>query len=420
MSSVGSPRTGPVFGSVESVSTAGDAERLNLVTGRPSRSRVHPRWMFAGIWLVYLVPTFGTAWQVEQPVRRVLGLLVVIGFAALYLYTFGLSRGRRWRGSEVEPKEQAVILISSVALIVIGCRLIGEDALAMTVYLAVSSVLLLPYRLSLLAVGATITAVEISGRTIPGWQSQDSLAFSIFLAALAIWGISQMITRNVQLALAHEEIARLAVAQERSRFARDMHDLLGHSLTVVTVKAELAGRLVALDPQQAEKEIADVERLARDALADVRAAVSGYREVTLATELLSARTALEAAGITAELPGAVDHVSGERRELFGWAVREGATNVVRHSGASRCRILLTSAAVEIIDDGAGPPRTCPDGELGPDGELRVGRVEEVATPAPARLGTGLIGLRERADVVGAAVTVGRVGPEGGFRLKVGW
>jgi two-component system sensor histidine kinase DesK len=211
-----------------------------------------------------------------------------------------------------------------------------------------------------------------------------------------------MAERNAQLRLAREELAALAVEQERARFARDLHDVLGHSLTLLAMKAELAGRLVSLDPERAEAEIAEVERLARDALVDVRAAVGGYRHATLAGELVAARAALDAAGITADLPNVVEDVPGERRELYGWAVREGVTNVVRHSGAGRCRVVLHRDAVEVLDDGHGPGGA-PDAEAEP-------RVSP---------GHGLTGLRERAEAVGAKVVVGR-SDEGGFRLRVGW
>ncbi len=164
----------------------------------------------------------------------------------------------------------------------------------------------------------------------------------------------------------------------------------------MTMKTELAGRLVRVAPDRAEAEIAEVERLARDALADVRAAVAGYREANLAVELAWARAALDAAGIEAVLPGAVDDVPGERRQLFGWAVREGVTNVVRHSGARRCAVRLSPDAVEIVDDGRGP---------GP------------GSPDPS--GHGLAGLRERATQAGAVLTVAHA-PEGGFVLRVGW
>ena len=132
----------------------------------------------------------------------------------------------------------------------------------------------------------------------------------------------------------------LAVDNERSRFARDLHDILGHSLTVITVKAELAKKLMDVDPVRARAEVDDLERLARDALADVRRAVEGYRELTLPGELARARTALAAAEIEAELPNSTDDVPSDRRELFAWTIREGVTNVIRHSHAKRCVVVL--------------------------------------------------------------------------------
>jgi two-component system sensor histidine kinase DesK len=136
---------------------------------------------------------------------------------------------------------------------------------------------------------------------LPGWSPMADVAFSVALAALAMWGVTGMLQRNIELAQAQATIAELAVQNERTRFARDLHDILGHSLTVLTVKAELAGRLVPIDPVRAEREIGEVERLARDALADVRAAVAGYREVSLAVELATAKEVLAAAGIAAVL-----------------------------------------------------------------------------------------------------------------------
>src|SRR6185437_13830912 len=145
------------------------------------------------------------------------------------------------------------------------------------------------------------------------------------------------------------------------RFARDLHDLLGHSLNVVSVKAELAGRLVTIAPERAQAELADIQRLTREALADVRSAVGGYSEVSLGAELARARSALEAAEIEPELPAGVDDIPEERHELFGWAVREGVTNVVRHSGAKRCWIALTPTSVAIEDDGSGPGTSVAEG-----------------------------------------------------------
>jgi two-component system sensor histidine kinase DesK len=250
----------------------------------------------------------------------------------------------------------------------------------------------------------------------------------------------------------NSEVARLAVAEERLRFSRDLHDILGHSLTVITVKAELAGRLLDVDPVRAATEVADVEWLSRDALAQVRGAVSGYRDVTLPAEIASARSALEAAGIEPVLPAAVDDVPAERRELFGWAVREGVTNVVRHSGARRCRVSLTAGAVEVADDGGGQAagsggagaaaglsegapaagsssgaRAAGSSEgapaAGPSSGARAAGSSAGALAAavydggPHGHGHGLAGLAERAAAAGGRLVVGRA-PEGGFLLRV--
>ena len=205
-----------------------------------------------------------------------------------------------------------------------------------------------------------------------------------------MYGIQQMMLRNVALLSAHEENARLAVDNERNRFARDLHDILGHSLTVITVKAELAQKLMDVDPDRARAEVDDLERLARDALADVRRAVEGYRELTLPGELARARTALAAAEIEAVLPNSTDEVPSERRELFAWTIREGVTNVIRHSHASHCEVVLHEDRVEIVDDGVGPREN--------------------------GAGHGLTGLRERASVLNGTVVTRTLDP--GFSLTV--
>jgi two-component system, NarL family, sensor histidine kinase DesK len=203
--------------------------------------------------------------------------------------------------------------------------------------------------------------------------------------------------RNHELTAARAELARTAVAAERERFARDLHDLLGHSLSVVTIKAELAGRLLPLRPADAGAEIGDVERVARQALSEVREAVSGYHQPTLAGEMEGARVALSAAGIIAEFERTSIKLDPEVEAVLAWAVREGATNVIRHSGASRCQVRvhagLADAAVEVVDDGSGPA---------------------VADDDP---GHGLAGLTERAESLRGRMEAGAL-PGGGFRLSV--
>jgi two-component system sensor histidine kinase DesK len=212
------------------------------------------------------------------------------------------------------------------------------------------------------------------------------------VVAASLITASLLRTSNSQLRLAHDEIARLAVVEERARFGRDLHDVLGHSLTVVTVKSDLARRLVKIDPDKAEAEIADIEKLARSAMADLRLAVANYREIDLDAEVVSANTALSAAGITPHLPVATDMVDPTLRPTFAWVLREGITNVIRHSGATECRVSVGRNWLTVVDDGCGNTGA-----------------------GFASSGHGLRGLRERAAEVGATLEAGP-GIRGGFEL----
>jgi two-component system, NarL family, sensor histidine kinase DesK len=358
-------------------------------------------WIFAAVWLVYLLPVLQEAMAVPSTWRRVVGVAAVVAFGVAYVWSFMQLRRWRRRGWRVPPGWRIAVLGLSVALFVVAVATVRAQALAILVFVAVQAVFVLPRRAGLVGAGVCVVAAEALAR-IPGWSSMEEVGFSVALAAIAMWGVTGMLQRNVELAQAQARLAELAVQNERSRFARDLHDILGHSLTVLTVKAELAGRLVALDPERAEREIAEVEQLARQAMADVRAAVSGYREASLPGELASARAALYAAGITADLPTAADAVPPERRELLAWTIREGVTNAVRHSAARHVWVRLDADGVEVADDGRGPAGD--PGAVGVRGDQH---------------GHGLAGLRERAAAVGAAVTVSRR-EGGGFVLRVGW
>jgi two-component system sensor histidine kinase DesK len=232
------------------------------------------------------------------------------------------------------------------------------------------------------------------------------------------------------------ELARAAVAEERLRIARDLHDLLGHSLSLITLKAELAGRVISTDPDRAAREIGELESVARQSLADVRGAVAGFRQPDLAGELVAARQLLDAAGIAAEITSA--ETSGLPQELdsaLAWAVREGATNVVRHSTATQVFIAVSvgpnAAIAEIRDNGRpapddnGPLHATGPGPAaltaaaltataltaGPVGRTALGR------PHPSFAGSGLTGLAERIRNLGGELSAGSAGGHG-FLLRV--
>ncbi len=178
----------------------------------------------------------------------------------------------------------------------------------------------------------------------------------------------------------------LAAAAEREEIGRDVHDLLGHSLTVLTLKAEVAHRLVRRDPEAAEHELAEIVELSRSALADVRATVTRLRVPDLAGQLEASRTAFAAADIAAVFSGQASDVPLPQRELLAWALREGTTNVLRHAGATHVRIGLAPGRVRVQDDGAGV--------------------------AGHRPGNGLTGLRERVEAIGGTLALTSPAPDG--------
>lgn len=356
------------------------------------RQRAAVFWV--AIWLVFLGSPLQAIWNHPGGWARDLGLVCLFGYAATYVGMFAVLR-LSWRTQESgNPKLAAGGLLLLAAMLAGTAPAAGSSCLVLVAFLGAAAMFSLPLPWGWLVVVPIAVGTEVSARLVPGWQDQQwGPAFSVLFAAVAVFGVRLAIGRNVALLQARERLAEMAVEEERARMTRDLHDILGHSLTVITVKAELAGRLVALDPDRAEREIDDVERLARDALADVRATIQGRREITLPSELINARSALAAADIDADVSQAVDEVHSRDRELFAWAVREGVTNVVRHSKATRCRVRLTATSVEVHDDGVGESATALDGH-------------------------GLAGLRERVRRVGGLMTTGRSHDLGGFCLRV--
>ena len=357
-------------------------------------------WVFAAIWLFYLGENAGVLLRAPHGWWRDLGIVGLAGFAVLWLASVVLLR----RVSAGAPRPRRLDLWTWLAvaglLITAAAQVpaIGYHALTCLVYVTATAMLGLPLVQALPFAAALLVAAELLPRLVPGWQD-GGYGLGVLLASLATWGMRLATDRQRRLLQAQREIAELAVQNERARIASDLHDILGHSLTVVTVKAELAQRLLDVDVDRARRELRDLEALARDALSDVRATALGMRGISLPGEIATAREALAAANIAAELPGAADEVPTRLRELFAWTIREAVTNVVRHSTASWCAVRLTGSSVEIVDDGVGP---------GPDPPV----------PAGPGGGQGLPGLRRRAEAAHARLSVGARGDGPGFRVRV--
>ncbi|MFF3543324.1 sensor histidine kinase [Streptomyces platensis] len=207
--------------------------------------------------------------------------------------------------------------------------------------------------------------IALSGAAgyLTGWRDDDpwgafGIGYGTFLSGMVTATVLSLFDTIQELNTTRQELARSAVEKERLRFSRDLHDLLGHTLSVVVVKAEAVRRLAPRDLDAALAQATDIEAVGRQALTEIREAVSGYREGSLSTELDRARSALEAAGIEPVVRQAGPPLPPQAGALLGWVVREGVTNTVRHSGATRCEIAVHADAervrLTITDDGRGP------------------------------------------------------------------
>ena len=339
--------------------------------------------------LVYLVFVVVSVRQNSAGSAAVAGYVLLAAFAACWLATPAVlppeTGGRRFWAW------YALLVVLSVAELPFA-RAAG---FVLFVYLTILTVARLGFRsapiVAVMSVAALLVPVAVGSWHVSLAKSfADVTPVAIPVVAVVTAAVIQVVRANEALADTRAELAQLAAENERIRIARDLHDLLGHSLTTITMKAGLARRLGLADPEGAVAQITEVEDLCRRVLSDVRAAVSGYREVTLASELARGRELLRVSGITADFPTAIDVVGPAHQELFGWAVREGLTNVIRHARAHSCEVRVSASAVEIIDDGQG------------------------SAAAP---GNGLSGLRERAAAAGGGVDAGPVRPTG-WRLRV--
>jgi len=255
-------------------------------------------------------------------------------------------------------------------------------------------------------------------------------ALTVFITGFVLYAVTRLVVVTRELEQARAELAEAAVLRERLRISRDLHDGLGRSLTAIALKGDLAGRLLAGLPagaagetREARREIGELVRIAREAAQDVRRVARGYREMSLTQETHRAVALLEASGVSChvnlmeeELPRPVD-------EMLAWAVREGVTNVLRHSAATTCSISTSRVSgairLEIANDGVAPVET--SGGEGPrDGHAATADGAVLSEPegVPAgRDGSGLTGLAERAAAVGGTVRARRT-EAGGFRLTV--
>lgn len=346
------------------------------------------------VWMVFLIgPTLATFSDRFQGAGAIAALLGLVSFAALWLRVAWAS----WSNYR-NPQPGGPALLGLLAVLTaILVPVYGSNGLVLIFYLTGACAVVLPPRRTVPAI-AVLTAVMVAacfGFRF-GTLTTAFYGFQTFMIGLLAVGVRRMRALIAELREAREELARLAVNEERLRFARDLHDLLGHSLSLIVLKSTLARKLLDRDPASASAELTDIESVGRQSLVEVRQAVSGYRDQSLTAELDRARSALSAAGIESTIDTTGTPLSPDSDALLGWAVREGVTNVLRHSRAQHCEIAVrqTTDAVEL--------------EVRDDG---------VAGPAGEGTGSGLRGLAERMARAGGRLEAGPR-PGGGFRLAV--
>lgn len=341
-----------------------------------------PVLITAGVWLVFLVVPLVAMVTGDAPLgTKVLGCAGLAAFVAVYMGHFVWPWPWRTLPHWVNTTAVTAVLLLCVLATIPAAGLNSFNFLPFTL-----AIWIFPHRLRI--------GLPVSVALSTAWAL---VALSVDAGGSRFWLIiptvmSLVIMLALRLAMEREERSRilgeeLALSRQRERVGRDVHDVLGHSLTVITLKTELARRLVDADPEQAKAELDEVLELSRQSLAEVRTTVGGLHAPDLGAQLASARTALQAAGIAFRLPEAAS-VAGfrpDRRELFAWCLREAVTNVIRHSGASHCTVTMTSDRLTVADDGTG---------LG----------------ASASPGTGLSGMRHRVTDAGGTLTLGRTHP----------
>jgi two-component system, NarL family, sensor histidine kinase DesK len=325
------------------------------------------------VWLVYLCFWFIQPYLDHEPLRKWLWLfLALVLFIPFYLLAHRGPRRSRW--------------VWVLAMFVLGVLYvpINQGACGVFIYVATA-----------------IPEISESTTTVMGLLILESLAIvaETWLLHLTAWvwtmgvGFSLLFGMNrlrmkqkargdAKLRMAHEEIEQLAKTAERERIARDMHDVLGHSLSLIVLKSELAGRLLASQPARAALEIAEIETTARQALAEVRRTITGYRSEGFASELTRAAQVLETAGVRLKSPAKAPYLTPRHEATLSLVLREAITNIVRHAGASECSIEVSTARdstqLVIADDGRGDIR---------------------------QEGNGLRGMRERVRELGGSLSL---------------
>jgi len=371
-----------------------------------------PIWrLYQLFWLLICLyfPLASLVSKSEAWPRLAVDSTALLFFAISYTWIMWPHPASRRARTRSRSRLSLLLLVALVLLVTVFSLL--DDPAWLWLFLGVSAMagVLLPMRRAgvvvvlLTAFPLLITLFTHGGVAGIDWWWLIALMLLVRGLGLDMIGVSRLLSTLRELHAARRELARLAVIEERERLSRDLHDLLGQTLSVITLKSELARGLITEDPVRCAQELSEIEQVGRMTLREVRRTVAGYRQPRLMSELDGARELLEAAGIEyaiEELPGELPQ---QLDAVLAWTVREGVTNVIRHSRARHCLLQFTRdqewIGVELLNDGVGTE----DADMQSIGQ-----------------GSGLPGLRERVSGLGGTMEAGPLLLEGEphFRLRV--
>ena len=348
-------------------------------------------WLMAVLWLVFLAYPLMALLRSEAPQGWVItGWVALVAFIVIYVAGFihGMSFGGGGLTTPPRPTQWAAFaaLIVCAALAVPS---VGGTALSFLPFIMSFA----SYGLNRLAHWTTMTAcIAITAAVV--FLTPLGAAYLSILAIIALLGVVNTVSTSLIIRSAQAEKLglELATSAGREAVARDVHDLVGHSLTVVSLKAQLVRRLIDSDPERAKAELADIESLTSEAIAGVRATVAGVRGAALIEQLNSCRDALRAADVNLRVEGEAAALSPAQSLTASWILREATTNVLRHAGAETVTVRIAPGRFAVTDDGAG---------------------------FTGNEGSGVRGMRERATTGGAELAVRR-GDAGGTHVELTW
>ncbi|UIN30801.1 sensor histidine kinase [Microbacterium binotii] len=344
-------------------------------------------WLMAIVWMVFLVFPVLSLLSSPAPLGLlVLGWAALAGFAVAYVVGFVAGMRSAWGTPSRLVRNLFWVQIACAAATVPA---IADGALSFVPFVmsyASYGLRRMWHWVTMVAgIGLVVIVIVATGSIADNIQILSVVVMISVINTVTSWLIGRSVdTDRIRL--------ELAASDERTAIARDVHDLLGHTLTAVKLKAELAERLVDRDPDRAKAELAEIVRLTGEAITGVRSTVTGIRGQAFAEQLVASRAALESAGMAVEVSGDAASLSPAQSLPAGWIVREATTNILRHAHARTVRISVAPGVVTVDDDGEGVRQ---------------------------RPGNGIRGMQERAAAAGAVLEVAPA-PSGGTRVSMTW